>query len=203
MAESTETDPRYHAAYQRGYEGPAPERSTREEERFRRPRRTDGRSRRPAAEPVAEPSGAERPAPPEQESPFAALSFVTDETPTLPAGAAPLAGATPPGTAPLADSAADPEGEASSVPAPIAATFDLRRMSLTLAAIGGVLVAVGLLALWRSAQSWYSSSPIQDTFGVEQYLRELTNGVIQPSLTVGLVALCCSVVVPLVRAVRR
>lgn len=179
MADGTRTDPRYHAAYQRGYSGPAPERLDREQELFRRPRRAGGRPQRPVAEPPET-----RPAPSGQESPFAALSFVPDETP-----------------ASLPDAPADPGAQPGAAPA--AATFDTRRVSLTLAAVGGVLVAVGLLALWRSAQSWYSSSPIQDTFGVEQYLRELTNNLMGPCLTVGLLALCFAVVVPLVRAVRR
>lgn len=179
MADGTRTDPRYHSAYQRGYSGPAPERLDREQELFRRPRRAGGRPQRPVAEPAEA-----RPAPTSQESPFAALSFVPDETPT------PLAGTS-------VDADAPPEA------APAAASFDTRRVSLTLAAVGGVLVAVGLLALWRSAQSWYSSSPIQDTFGVEQYLRELTSSLMGPCLTVGLLALCSAVVVPLVRAVRR
>jgi hypothetical protein len=187
MADGTRTDPRYHAAYQRGYSGPAPERLDREQELFRRPRRAGGRSQRPVAEPVAPEA---RPALPSQESSFAALSSVPDETPTLLAD-------TP------AEAGAEHDAGAQQDAASAAATFDTRRVSLTLAAIGGVLVVVGLLALWRSAQSWYSSSPIQDTFGVEQYLRELTNNLMGPCLTVGLLALCFSVLVPLVRAVRR
>ncbi|KQQ03615.1 MULTISPECIES: hypothetical protein [unclassified Rathayibacter] len=191
MAESTETDPRYHAAYQRGYDGPEPERLTRAEERFRRPRRDGGGAARSVAEPVVPQPPEARP---ERESPFAALSFVADQTPSpLADQARPLLAGTP----------VDPDVPPVPGPAPTAALFATRRVSLTLAAVGTVLIAVGLLTLWRSAQSWYSSSPIQNTFGVEQYLRELTNTLTGPCLTVGLVALCFSVLVPLVRAVRR
>ena len=55
------TDPRYHAAFQRGYDGPAPERGAKAEERFRRPRRRDAAATRlrttglPTSEPVLDP----------------------------------------------------------------------------------------------------------------------------------------------------
>ena len=60
MVDSSRTDPRFHAAYQRGYQGPAPEVRRREEEAYRRPRRPGGRVARmdpgprvEAAEPVS------------------------------------------------------------------------------------------------------------------------------------------------------
>ncbi|WKK70522.1 hypothetical protein Q0F99_11700 [Rathayibacter oskolensis] len=86
MTEGTGTDPRYHAAYQRGYDGPEPERLTRAEERFRRPRR--------GAEPVAAPEhpepAPEHPEPAPAVDPARALGFdVPAEEASAPAPAAP------------------------------------------------------------------------------------------------------------------
>ena len=70
MVDSSRTDPRFHAAYQRGYQGPAPEVRRREEEAYRRPRRPGGRVARMDPGPRVEAA--------EPVSPFAGLTFAPD-----------------------------------------------------------------------------------------------------------------------------
>ncbi|SMH44539.1 hypothetical protein SAMN06295885_2382 [Rathayibacter oskolensis] len=167
MPETTETDPRYHAAYQRGYEGPAPERLTRAEERFRRPRRGEpGREMRgePRAEiPVLRDRRAVR------SEPAPALVPPTDEVEVTLALPAPTLG---------------------------------RRVPITLAIIGAVLVPFGSIALWWATNSEFGYTTYVDGVDPEQYLRLVLQYTSTPALTVGLLSLSAAVVAQALRAQR-
>lgn len=192
MADGTRTDPRYHAAYQRGYDGPAPELRSREEERFRRPRRPGVRSTR-AAEPTVE---AARPAPAEKEAQVGSLSSAPD-----PLGAAPQAGGVEE-LASVEEQHDEPPVEPVPPVDPAAVGPIAFRVPATLTVVGVVLVPLGLIALWWSMYTSYTSSTVYESLQPEQYLRMLVQFVSGPMLTVGLVSLAAAVVVQAVRRAR-
>lgn len=184
MAESTDSDPRYHAAFQRGYQKPA----SRDEpvpggEPARRDevllRRQPGASARTVPVPV-EPSTAEAGL-----DTAAAAGF--DEK-SRGVGASPGE----PHDSPL-DAAARPSRPA--------LLLD-RRLPMTLAVVGVVLVLVSLLALWWGTTLWYSSAIRIEGLTPDQYLRILLTFVIPAGLTVGLLSLCAAIVVQAVRSSR-
>lgn len=183
------TDLRYHPAFQRGYSARDSERPTGSVEQSRRPRETGS---------TGAPSGA-------TSDSSAHRSSAADRPAAEVPGRFPsarLANAAPanPAAAPAADPAApDPATDAS----PVAPPHASRRIAGALAGVGAAFTVLGLLALWRSSQSWYDYSPSQGVFGPEQYLRVLSDNAIGPCLTVGLVALGLAVIVPLLTAVRR
>ncbi|NRD08846.1 hypothetical protein [Rathayibacter agropyri] len=188
------TDLRYHPAFQRGYSARDSERPTGSVEQSRRPRETGS---------TGAPSGA-------TSDSSAHRSSAADRPAAEVPGRFPsarLANAAPanPAAAPAAEPAApnpaapDPAADASPAAPPRAS----RRIAGALAGVGAAFTVLGLLALWRSSQSWYDYSPSQGVFGPEQYLRVLSDNAIGPCLTVGLVALGLAVIVPLLTAVRR
>ncbi|PPI27245.1 hypothetical protein [Rathayibacter sp. AY1B5] len=226
------TDPRYHAGFQRGYDGREAERRGSGEERLRSPFLTGGAAtaersavRRaggsaPEQEDVRSvggPTGSRAPgrrtaperaraavravpAPAEPTAPRPSEPSVPLPTePTVPLPAEP--DSAPRDAAP--DSGDRRDATDADLDSGISTAFPTRRIAGALAVVGAVSVLIGLLALWHSSHSWYDYSPSQDEFGPEQYLRVLSDNAIGPCLTVGLVALGLSVVVPLLRAPRR
>lgn len=175
MADSSRTDPRFHAAYQRGYQGPAPEVRRREEEAYRRPRRAGGRV--PRADPSPRVESAE------PESPFAGLSFVPDPADVE--------------AAEERDVAEKPQPEAPAAVRPLG-----RRVPLTLAIAGVVLIPLGLATLWWSTLEIYTTTTVYERLEYEQYVRLLLQFSATPLLTVGLASLAAAVVVQAVRRSR-
>lgn len=155
------TDPRYHAAFQRGYDGPAPERGAKAEERFRRPRRRDAAATRPrtTALPTSEPVL----------DPIRALGFEApiERTATLPTD--------------VDEAAAEESGTEPEVP--VRSALDVR-VPLGLAVMGAVLLAVGVVLLWSSSSAYYFDNGTT----TEQFLRGLGNVLPGPMITVGLVS---------------
>jgi hypothetical protein len=215
MAESTGTgsapsadggdasaDPRYPAAFQRGYDGREPERRSSGEERLRR--------KRPS------PVVANRPQSPREDGPRneavrrigavlptgATAPTDRNDGPLRPARA-PEPGAVSDGKQPEVLPAAPDDQGAAGARSPVEHPVSTRRLSGSLAVVGAVCIALGLLALWRSSQTWFDYRPSQGAFGPEQYLRVLSESAVTPCLTVGLVALGLAVVLPLLRAARR
>ncbi|WP_146086399.1 hypothetical protein [Rathayibacter sp. AY1B8] len=222
------TDPRYHAGFQRGYDGREAERRGSGEERLRSPFLSGGTSgigrsagRRgggsaPDQEDVRSvdgPTGSRvsgRLTAPERAR-AAVRAVPTPAEPTAPRAAEPTVPLPTEPTVPLPTEPDSAPGDAApdsgdrhdapdADPRPAVST---RRIAGTLAVVGAVSVLVGLLALWNSSHSWYDYSPSQSAFGPEQYLRVLSDNAIGPFLTVGLIALGLAVVVPLLRAPRR
>ncbi|TDX77530.1 hypothetical protein EDF35_3045 [Rathayibacter sp. PhB151] len=175
MADSSRTDPRFHAAYQRGYQGPAPEVRRREEEAYRRPRRASGRVQRADPSPRVESA--------EPESPLAGLSFVPD-----------------PADVEAAEDRSVAEERPAATPAVVRPLG--RRVPLTLAVAGLVLIPLGLAALWWSTLASYTNNVVYERLEPEQYLRMLLGFVASPALTVGLLALAAAVVLQAVRRSR-
>lgn len=185
MVDSIEKDPRYPAAYQRGYDGPVPERLTRTEERFRRPRRSeiaapartrrDGRETRPTPEPALALEPALAPeletAEPTPEAPVALRAHQDDSA----------AGASQP-------AAREPLG---------------RRVPATLVLLGAVLTAFGAFALWWAVDSAYGYTMSVDGVDPEQYTRLVLQFTGAPALTVGLLAFGAAAVAQAFRASRR
>ncbi|QHC57727.1 hypothetical protein [Rathayibacter sp. VKM Ac-2760] len=165
MADSTRTDPRHHAAYQRGYQGPAPEARDRDEASFRRPRRAGGRAVRAEAE---LPSAALEPAEPADEAPSGSAEPVDTPRPDVPAARRPID----------------------------------RRVPITLAVAGVVLVPIGLAALWWSTLASYTTTVVYERLEPEQYLWMLLGFAAAPALTIGLIALAAAVVLQAVRRSR-
>ncbi|PPI42198.1 hypothetical protein C5D50_00985 [Rathayibacter sp. RFBD1] len=225
------TDPRYHAGFQRGYDGREAERRGSGEERLRSPflsggaagtgrsavRRGGGSAPdqedvRSVGGPTGSRVSGRRTAP--ERARAAVRAVPTPAEPTAPRPAEPTV---PLPTEPTVPLPAEPD------PAPRDAAPDsgdrrdatdadtgpdtrpavpTRRIAGALGVVGAVSVLVGLLALWNSSHSWYDYSPSQSAFGPEQYLRVLSDNAIGPFLTVGLIALGLAVVVPLLRAPR-
>ncbi|MWV58624.1 hypothetical protein [Rathayibacter sp. VKM Ac-2754] len=167
MAESTETsartDPRFHAAYQRGYDGPEPERLTRAEERFRRPRRGEAEEERRRQEPPAEaPRIPERwrevRVPPESSEPLPA--------PELPA----------PEPEPELEERAETDRAR-----PSAAS----RTAIALAVMGALFLVVGAATLWTANASAYYDT----VTGPEQFFRAVLMYVPGPGITIGLLSI--------------
>ena len=179
MADSTGTDPRFDAAYQRGYRGPAPEVRSREEEAYRRPRRESGRPSRVVVE-AAAPSRAGEPA--RSESASIALDSV--------AGAE------------SEQESTEERAEARSADVPTAVRPLGRRVPLTLALAGLVLTPLGGAAVWWSTLAAYTTSTVYERLEYQQYLRLLTQFGATPLLTVGLASLAAAVVVQAVRRSR-
>ncbi|ROP48682.1 hypothetical protein EDF44_2801 [Rathayibacter sp. PhB185] len=175
MVDSSRTDPRFHAAYQRGYQGPAPEVRRREEDAYRRPRRAGVRV--PHVDPSPRVEAAE------PESPLAALS-------SAPEPAAVEA-------AEDQDVAETPQPEAPKAVRPLG-----RRVPLTLAIAGVVLIPLGLAALWWSTLAIYTTSTVYERLEYEQYVRLLLQFSATPLLTVGFTSLAAAVVVQAVRRSR-
>jgi hypothetical protein len=175
MVDSSRTDPRFHAAYQRGYQGPAPEVRRREEDAYRRPRRAGGRATRVDPGPPLEVA--------EPESPLAALSSVPE-----PVGVE---------AAEERDVAEKPQVEAPAAVRPIG-----RRVPVTLAVAGLVLIPLGLATLWWSTLAIYATTPVYERLEYEQYVRLLLQFSAPPLLTVGLASLAAAVVVQAVRRSR-
>jgi len=175
MVDSSRTDPRFHAAYQRGYQGPTPEVRRREEEAYRRPRRAGGRVAR--VDPDLRVEAAE------PGSPFAGLEFAPHRAELETAE----------------DRAVEekPQAEAPAVVRPLG-----RRVPLTLAVAGLVLIPLGLAALWSSTLAIYTTSTVYERLGYDQYLRLLLQFSATPLLTVGLASLAAAVVVQAVRRSR-
>ncbi|NQX16450.1 hypothetical protein [Rathayibacter sp. VKM Ac-2857] len=175
MVDSSRTDPRFDAAYQRGYQGPAPEVRRREEEAYRRPRWPGGRVARVDPSPRVEAA--------EPESPFAGLSFVPDPAEF--------------------EAAEDREVEEKArAEAPAAVRPIGRRVPVTLAVAGLVLIPLGLASLWWSTLAIYTTSTVYEQLGYDQYLRLLLQFSATPLLTVGLASLAAAVVVQAVRRSR-
>ncbi|WP_146084289.1 hypothetical protein [Rathayibacter sp. AY1F6] len=222
------TDPRYHAGFQRGYDGREAERRGSGEERLRSPFLSGGTSgigrsagrRGGASAPDQEdvrsvdgPTGSRvsgrRTAP--ERARAAVRAVPTPAEPTAPRPAEPTVPLPTEPTVPLptepdsapGDAAPDSGDRRDAPEADPRPAVSTRRIAGTLAVVGAVSVLVGLLALWNSSHSWYDYSPSQSAFGPEQYLRVLSDNAIGPFLTVGLIALGLAVVVPLLRAPRR
>ena len=77
-----------------------------------------------------------------------------------------------------------------------------RRVPLTLAVAGLVLIPLGLAALWWSTLASYTNNVVYERLEPEQYLRMLLGFVASPALTVGLLALAGAVVLQAVRRSR-
>ncbi|WP_146082876.1 hypothetical protein [Rathayibacter sp. AY1F4] len=221
------TDPRYHAGFQRGYDGREAERRGSGEERLRSPflsggtsgiGRSAGRrgggsaSDQEDVRSVGGPTGSRvsgrRTAP--ERARAAVRAVPTPAEPTAPRPAEPTAPLPTEPTVPLptepdsapGDAAPDSGDRHDAPDADHRPAVSTRRIAGALAVVGAVSVLVGLLALWNSSHSWYDYSPSQSAFGPEQYLRVLSDNAIGPFLTVGLIALGLAVVVPLLRAPR-
>jgi hypothetical protein len=158
----TGTDPRYHAAFQRGYDGPAPERGAKAEERFRRPRRGDEAAARPrttvlpTSEPVLDPArslGFEAPA---------------ERTATLPAEEL--------SERPIEDPVANAEPEWS--------PLDVR-VPVVLVVMGVLLLVLPLAFVWSSSSVVYGGSGSAG----DQVLMYFFNFLPGPSITVGLLSI--------------
>ncbi|WP_146083450.1 hypothetical protein [Rathayibacter sp. AY1H2] len=222
------TDPRYHAGFQRGYDGRGAERRGSGEERLRSPflsggaagtGRSAGRRGGGSApehedvRSVGGPTGSRvsgRLTAPERAR-AAVRAVPTPAEPTAPRPAEPTVPLPTEPTVPLpaepdsaprdaAPGSGDRRDATDADPRP---AVPFRRIAGALGVVGAVSVLVGLLALWNSSHSWYDYSPSQSAFGPEQYLRVLSDNAIGPFLTVGLIALGLAVVVPLLRAPRR
>jgi hypothetical protein len=222
------TDPRYHAGFQRGYDGRGAERRGSGEERLRSPflsggaagtGRSAGRRGGGSApehedvRSVGGPTGSRvsgRFTAPERAR-AAVRAVPTPAEPTAPRPAEPTVPLPTEPTVPLpaepdsapGDAAPDSGARHDATDADPRPAVSTRRIAGALAVVGAVSVLVGLLALWNSSHSWYDYSPSQSAFGPEQYLRVLSDNAIGPFLTVGLIALGLAVVVPLLRAPRR
>lgn len=175
MAESTEkTDPRYPAAYQRGYEGTALEVAPRGQERFRRPLRSA-----PAAESSALPdrapargdAGAADVGVGVRPARASGLGAPTDPASSLPTGAVEVEEDDPEGVA----------SETSARPGPASLT----RISIALAVMGAVLLLIGIVLLWDAASMVYTGNGTE----FEQFTRALIGSFIGPSITIGLLAI--------------
>ncbi|QHF25491.1 hypothetical protein GTU73_16820 [Rathayibacter sp. VKM Ac-2804] len=119
----------------------------------------------------------------EPESPFAGLSFVPDP----------------------ADVEATEERDVAETPQPEAPTAVRplgRRVPLTLAVAGVVLIPLGLAALWWSTLAIYTTSTVYERLEYEQYVRLLLQFSATPLLTVGFASLAAAVVVQAVRRSR-
>ncbi|PPH21988.1 hypothetical protein C5C99_05475 [Rathayibacter sp. AY1C4] len=222
------TDPRYHAGFQRGYDGREAERRGSGEERLRSPflsggaagtGRSAGRRGglsapehedvRSVGGPTGSRASGRRTAPERERS--AVRAVPTSAEPTAPRPAEPTVPLPTEPTVPLpaepdsapGDAAPDSGDHRDATDADPRPAVSTRRIAGALAVVGAVSVLVGLLALWNSSHSWYDYSPSQSAFGPEQYLRVLSDNAIGPFLTVGLIALGLAVVVPLLRAPRR
>ncbi|WKK70525.1 hypothetical protein Q0F99_11715 [Rathayibacter oskolensis] len=170
MAESSETDPRYHAAYQRGYAGPEPERLTRSEERFRRPRRGESvESGR--AEPITPP--------PRRPERWREVRVPAEQTEA------------PPALEPQPPHEDPPEPDEAR-PASAADT----RVPLVLAAMGALLLVIGAALMWTAAGSVYYDSGTE----AEQFARALLTVVPGPAITIGLIALGAAIALKAARS---
>ncbi|QHC69477.1 hypothetical protein [Rathayibacter sp. VKM Ac-2801] len=224
------TDPRYHAGFQRGYDGREAERRGSGEERLRSPVLSGGATG--TGRSVDRRGGGSAPEREDVRSAGGSTSPLRSSRRSAPEGARAAVRAVPAPAEPTAPRPAEP-----SVPRPNEPTVPLpaepdsaprdaapdsgdgrdatdadhdarsavstRRIAGALAVVGAVSVLLGLLALWHSSHSWYDYSPSQSAFGPEQYLRVLSDNAIGPFLTVGLIALGLAVVAPLLRAPRR
>ncbi|WP_181073409.1 hypothetical protein [Rathayibacter sp. AY1A3] len=221
------TDPRYHAGFQRGYDGREAERRGSGEERLRSPflsggaagtgrsagRRGGGSAPehedvRSVGGPTGSRASGRRTARERERS--AVRAVPTPAEPTAPRPAEPTVPLPTEPTVPLpaepdsapGDAAPDSGDRHDATGADPRPAVSTRRIAGAVAVVGAVSVLVGLLALWNSSHSWYDYSPSQSAFGPEQYLRVLSDNAIGPFLTVGLIALGLAVVVPLLRAPR-
>ncbi|KQQ08470.1 hypothetical protein [Rathayibacter sp. Leaf296] len=170
------TDPRYHAAFQRGYDGPAPERGAKAEERFRRPRRRDAAATRlrttalPTSEPVLDPIRALGFEPPAERT-----ATAPEPLPSLPQDD-------------LDERPTEPEEKPWSA-------LD-KRVPLALAVLGAVLVLLGSFAM--VANVGYGVTGVQtqaDQF--RSYVFQLLSA---PAVTVGLVTVGAAIAVKAVRS---
>ena len=169
------TDPRYHAAFQRGYDGPAPERGAKAEERFRRPRRRDAAATRPrtTALPTSEPVL----------DPIRTLGFEAQAERTA---AAPE---------PLPSLPQDDSDERPTEPEEKPWSALDFRVPLVLAAMGVLFVVIGVSVLWSGSSMVYYS----DGSPTDQLMMLVGSFVPGPAITVGTLSLGAAVAVKAVR----
>ena len=117
------------------------------------------------------------------ESPLAGLSFVPDPADVE--------------AAEERDVAEKPQAEAPAAVRPLG-----RRVPLTLAIAGVVLIPLGLATLWWSTLEIYTTTTVYERLEYEQYVRLLLQFSATPLLTVGLASLAAAVVVQAVRRSR-
>ncbi|QHC65708.1 hypothetical protein GSU68_03325 [Rathayibacter sp. VKM Ac-2759] len=176
MAESSETDPRYHAAYQRGYAGPEPERLTRAEERFRRPRRGESAESGEAAPETAAPRLPER----------RREVRVPDEPREEPPAVEPL----------LAEPPHEDEDEPDGArPAPASPAADTR-VPLALAVMGALLLMIGAALFWIGTTAVYYDAATP----AEQFVRNLVSFLPGPAITTGLLSIGAAIAVKAARS---
>lgn len=180
MTDSTRTDPRFHPAYQRGYQGQgAPSASVAPaEERFRRPRGADaaqGRRRSTAPEAVV-PSRVRRPGPARLSEPSS-----PPVTPALPSGSAVVE--------PDAEQAPIDEIETQSGPAvPRRPSALDRRIPIALAVLGVLFLVSGVGLIWSATSSIYQNIGVQRT-EFDQFVGAITNYLAGPAITIGLLSI--------------
>ncbi|MCJ1696747.1 hypothetical protein MT349_13265 [Rathayibacter caricis] len=169
------TDPRYHAAFQRGYDGPAPERGAKAEERFRRPRRRDAAATQlrttalPTSEPVLDPIrtlGFERQAERTATAPEPLPSLPQDDIDERPT---------------------EPEGRPKEFPEMVGREWSALdvRVPLALAVSGVLLLVITLVFVWSSSSVVYGSSGSPS----DQIAMYFLNFLPMPSITVGLLSI--------------
>ncbi|MCM6763124.1 hypothetical protein NB037_11920 [Rathayibacter sp. ZW T2_19] len=169
--ETTDTDPRYHAAFQRGYDGPAPERGARAEARFRRPGRREEAAPRPrtavlpTTEPVLDPVRSLGVAPP------------VERTASLPA-----------------ESEDEPPQEAEGTEPPSWRATDVR-VPLALVVMGVLLIVLGAVVIWSGSSIMYSGASTAS----ERFAMYVVNFVPGPAVTVGLLSIGAALAVRAVR----
>lgn len=180
MTDSTRTDPRFHPAYQRGYQGQgAPSASVvPAEERFRRPRggdTTEGRRRSTTVEDarplrVRRPSSALRPEP-----------VLPSAAPPLPSTSAAVVGD---GEQVPIDDVATESGPAS----PRRPSALDRRIPLALAVLGVLFLVSGVGLIWSATSSIYGSIGVQPN-EFDQFVGAITNYLAGPAITIGLLSI--------------
>ncbi|NQX16452.1 hypothetical protein [Rathayibacter sp. VKM Ac-2857] len=192
MTDSTRTDPRFHPAYQRGYQGQGgsglrADRAVSSEERFRRPRGGDsvgGRRRATAPEEDA-PVRVRRPSP--ARLPSSSLPPIASP---LPSGAAVV----DPDQAPVDDV------ETETAPAQPRRPSALdRRVPIALAALGLLFLMAGLGLVWNVTTTMYGTVGFQQT-EFDQFVSALTSYLAGPAITIGLLSVGAAIAVRVARS---
>ena len=191
--ETNDTDPRYHAAFQRGYDGPAPERGARAEARFRRP------GRREEAAPAA--SGTSRAS--ARRAPLSATEPVLDAVRSPGPVRSPDPVRSPGPADPLERTAALPTGIDDAASSPTGADPEERtrsaldtRVPLALAVAGVVLVILAIVVVGSNAGFGYTGVLTE----ADQFRSYLFQFLPAPLATVGLSSIGAAIAVKAARS---